>query len=322
MDNAAKRLLVPLAIANLVVNIGIVVTGGAVRLTGSGLGCPTWPRCTDESYVPHGELGMHGAIEFGNRLLTFAVAAVALLTFLAAWRSGDRRARLLALLVGLYIPAQAVIGGITVLTDLNPWVVSLHFLSSMVIIGLCVVLLDHLRGPVRTAAAPRARQLAWGAFALGWVVLYLGTVVTGSGPHSGDLDSRRTGLDPQVMSHVHAWVVYALVAVTLALVVVAVRGGHRHLLHATLALLAVEVAQGVIGFVQYFNDLPEWLVLLHMLGAALTAAVIAWVVLAARARRPSRAGRPGGAGRPGRLSGAAQPQISASTATATNSSER
>jgi len=279
-----RRWLVVFAWANLVANIGIVVTGGAVRLTGSGLGCPTWPRCSDDSYVPHGELGLHGAIEFGNRMLTFAVGAIAIAAFVAAWRSGDRRARLLTLLIGLYIPAQAVIGGITVLTDLNPWVVSFHFLSSMVIIGLCVLLLDHLLAGHRVAAGPRTRGLAWTVFALGWVVLYLGTVVTGSGPHSGDLDSKRTGLDPQVMSHVHAWAVYVLVAATVAVLVVARRTGRPLLASATAALLALEVAQGVVGFWQYFTDLPELLVATHMLGAALTSAAITWVVLAARAR--------------------------------------
>lgn len=284
MTAVTRRWLVGFAWANLVANIGIVVTGGAVRLTGSGLGCPTWPRCSDESYVPHGELGLHGAIEFGNRLLTFAVGAIAIAAFVAAWRSRDRRARLLALLIGLYIPAQAVIGGITVLTDLNPWVVSFHFLSSMVIIGLCVMLLDHLLAGPRVAAGPRTRGLAWAVFALGWVVLYLGTVVTGSGPHSGDLDSKRTGLDPQVMSHVHAWAVYVLVAATVAVLVVARRTGRPLLQSAAGALLALELAQGVVGFWQYFADLPELLVATHMLGAALTSAAITWVVLAGRAR--------------------------------------
>ena len=283
VDAAAPSLLVPLAWANLVANIAIVLTGGAVRLTGSGLGCPTWPRCTEESYVPHGELGMHGAIEFGNRMLTFAVGVVALMTFLAAWRSGDRRARTLALLVGLYVPAQAVIGGITVLTDLNPWVVAFHFLSSMVIIALCVMLLDHLVSPARAAAGRRTRTLTWSAFGTGWVVLYLGTVVTGSGPHSGDLDSRRTGLDPQVMSHVHAGAVYLLVALTIAVLVAAVRVGNRPVRDAAVALLLLELAQGAVGFTQYYLDLPELLVLLHLLGAALTSAALAWLVLAGRA---------------------------------------
>ena len=116
MNGTAPHLW-PLAIANLLANIGIVVTGGAVRLTGSGLGCPTWPRCTDESYVAHGELGLHGAIEFGNRLVTFLLAAVAIATFVAAWKYGRRPVVRLAFVLGLGVPAQAVVGGITVLTE-------------------------------------------------------------------------------------------------------------------------------------------------------------------------------------------------------------
>ncbi|HEY0642199.1 MAG TPA: COX15/CtaA family protein, partial [Nocardioides sp.] len=155
------RWLWPLAVANLLANIGIVVTGAAVRLTDSGLGCPTWPRCSDQSYVAHGELGIHGVIEFGNRTLTFLLAAIAVLCFLAALGARHRRATRLALVIGLGIPLQAVIGGITVLTDLNPWIVSGHFLLSMAIIMVCVALLDELRSPDRGVAPPLPRALAW-----------------------------------------------------------------------------------------------------------------------------------------------------------------
>jgi cytochrome c oxidase assembly protein subunit 15 len=286
-----RRALVPLAWANLVANIGIVITGGAVRLTGSGLGCPTWPRCTDESYVPHGELGLHGAIEFGNRLLTFVLVVIAIACWVAALLpvlrdrlDADRRPLVLSTVIALGIPAQAVIGGITVKTDLNPWVVALHLLVSMAIIGVCVVLVDHVVGRPRPAARPRTRLLSWLVLGVGWVVLYLGTVVTGSGPHSGDLDSRRTGLDPQVMSHVHAWAVYALVALTVVVLLLAIRAGDHAVRRAAVALLAVELAQGVVGFTQYYLDLPELLVLLHMLGAALTSAGITWLVLMGRER--------------------------------------
>ncbi|WP_107774315.1 COX15/CtaA family protein [Nocardioides sediminis] len=287
----ALRLAWPLALANLVANIGIVITGGAVRLTGSGLGCPTWPRCTEDSYVAHGELGIHGAIEFGNRMLTFVLVALAvalwvvmLVGLVRTWH-GERAWRpfWLATTIALGIPAQAVIGGVTVHTDLNPWIVSLHLLVSMAIIGVCVVLLDELRGPRRDAST-RLVPLVWAVFAVTWVVLYLGTVVTGSGPHSGDLDSRRTGLDPQLMSHVHAAAVYLLLALTLGLAVAARRVGTPTLASATVLLLVLEVAQGVVGFVQYFTDLPELLVGIHMLGAAVISASATWVVLAARAR--------------------------------------
>jgi heme a synthase len=293
--HAPARTLVRLAWANLVANIAIVVTGGAVRLTDSGLGCPTWPRCTDESYVVHGELGLHGAIEFGNRTLTFVLVVIAVACWVAALlpvlrdRDGaDRRPLLLATVVALGIPAQAVIGGVTVHTDLNPWVVALHLLVSMAIVGVCVVLVDRLVGRPRAWALPGSRRAALATFAVGWVVLYLGTVVTGSGPHSGDEDSRRTGLDPGTVSHVHAWAVYALIALTVATLVLARREGNLPLRSAALALVAVECVQGVIGYTQYFLDLPTALVLLHMLGAALTAAALAWVAISTRAHRPPR----------------------------------
>jgi cytochrome c oxidase assembly protein subunit 15 len=279
-----------LAVANLVVNVLIVVTGGAVRLTASGLGCPTWPRCTDESYVPRGALGVHGAIEFGNRMLTFLVTAVAVLCILAAWRSGNRLVFRLALGVASIVPAQIVIGGITVLTDLNPWVVAFHLLVSMLIIQICVWLVvevadwspPYAPGSADPERQQRVRRLAWLLYAVAWLVLYLGTVVTGSGPHAGDGGAERTGLDPQVFSHVHAVAVYLLVALTFGLVFAARRGGATGVESAALVLLAVEVGQGVVGFTQYYLDLPVGLVALHMLGAALTSAAVAWVVLAAR----------------------------------------
>lgn len=278
-----RRFAWPLAVANLVANIGIVVTGGAVRLTDSGLGCPTWPRCTEESYVPHGALGVHGAIEFGNRMLTWVLAAVAIATFLSLWRSDRARATRLAAIVAVGVPAQGVVGGITVLTDLNPWIVSLHLLLSMAMIGVCVLLLDELRGPAREATG-RLRRMAWLVLGTTWLVLYLGTVVTGSGPHSGDLESRRTGLDPQLMSHVHAAAVYALLAFTLGLVLVAQRQGATVVRNAAGVLLVLELAQGLLGFVQYFTDLPEILVGLHMLGAALISAAVTWTLVSTIAR--------------------------------------
>ena len=280
------RMLWPLAVANILANIGIVVTGAAVRLTGSGLGCPTWPRCTDESYVAHPSMGIHGAIEFGNRMLTWVLVVLAVLLLVAAWRSGRRTATWLSLVVALGIPAQAVVGGITVLTDLNPWIVSIHLLISMAIIMVCVGLLDHLRSPTRTAAPVPHRALGWAVMVVGWVVLYLGTVVTGAGPHAGDADAPRSGLDPALFAHVHAISVYVLVAVTVALLVLAVRSRDRWLTVVTSAVLALELLQGVIGWSQYFLDLNEWLVALHMLMAALLAAGFARVW---RATRPHSA---------------------------------
>jgi cytochrome c oxidase assembly protein subunit 15 len=281
------RALWPLAVANLVANIGIVVTGGAVRLTGSGLGCPTWPRCTDESYVPHGELGVHGVIEFGNRTLTFLLAAIAIGCWVAALQARradrtDTRPFWLSTVIALGVPAQALIGGVTVLTDLNPWVVSFHLLVSMAIIGVCVWLLDELRGPARDGSAAGVRRLAVLLFAAGWLVLYLGTVVTGSGPHAGDTDSPRNGLDPLQLSQLHADAVFLFLGLVAGLALVATGVARR----AAVGLLVVSLAQGTIGFAQYFTDLPILLVGIHLLGAALVAAAMTWALLATRERAP------------------------------------
>ena len=190
--------LVRLGWATLLANVGIVLTGGAVRLTGSGLGCPTWPRCTDRSFTPHGALNLHSAIEFGNRTLTFVLTVIAVATFVSAWQSGRRELRRLALLLALSVPAQAVLGGVTVLTDLNPWVVSFHLLFSMGIISLAVLYLWRIDEPSVSTSyqPPRLTALAWTTYAAGWVVLALGTIVTGSGPHAGTSRPRATGSTP------------------------------------------------------------------------------------------------------------------------------
>jgi heme a synthase len=272
--------------ASLVANIGIVLTGGAVRLTSSGLGCPTWPRCTRHSLTPHGALSYHQAIEFGNRTLTFVLTAVAVVTLVAAWRSGRRDLRVLAVLMALGIPAQAVLGGITVLTDLNPWIVSLHLLVSLAIVSTAVLYLWRIDRPAgRESADPPSPLLwlAWSTYAVAWVVLYLGTVVTGSGPHAGDASAPRNGLDPRDVSQLHADLVFLLVGLTLALLlvvrVVPSTAGQRR---AVLVLLLVEVGQAVVGFVQYLTDLPVGLVELHLLGASLLVATVTWVLLEVR----------------------------------------
>jgi cytochrome c oxidase assembly protein subunit 15 len=277
------RFVRPLGWATLVANCGLVVTGGAVRLTGSGLGCPTWPRCTDKSFRPHGELDLHEAIEFGNRMLTFVLTAIAVATFVAAWRTGRRDLRLLALVLGLGIPAQAVVGGMTVLTDLNPWVVSFHLLCSMAIIGLAVLFLRRIDQPAPDVATGGVVALAWVAFAAAWVVLYVGTVVTGSGPHAGDVDAPRNGLDPLQVSQLHADAVFLFVGLTIGLLLaVHAVGGTAEAKRAVAVLLVIELGQGAVGFVQYFTDLPELLVGFHMLGAALISAAVTWALLAVR----------------------------------------
>jgi heme a synthase len=266
-----------LALANLVANGAIVVTGGAVRLTGSGLGCPTWPRCTDESFVATPELAGHGAIEFGNRLLTVVLAAVAIATVVAVFRSARRDLRGLAVASFLGIPAQALLGGVTVLTGLNPWTVAAHFLVSSGLVALTTVLWLRSREPGVGSLLVRRpfALLVTGTAAATAAVLVLGTVVTGSGPHSGDQFSVRTGFDPALVSHVHAAAVWVTIGATLGCVWL-LRS------RAAVVLLAVEVVQAAIGLSQYHLGLPVLLVGLHLLGAALSVAAVTNLALSVR----------------------------------------
>jgi cytochrome c oxidase assembly protein subunit 15 len=279
-----------LALASVVANSAIVVTGGAVRLTASGLGCPTWPRCTSTTYTPTAEYAAHGVIEFGNRLLTFVLLAVVLATTIAVWRQRPVRPgmRRLAVLVLLGIPAQAVLGGITVLTGLNPWTVMGHLLLSMVLIGLATVLHQRAREgdlPPRPVVSLPVRRLAFGLLVLTGMALALGTVVTGSGPHSGDPEAGRTGFDPELVSRLHADAVIALVALTVVLLLLLRRQrADARLRRAVAVLLAVELAQGTIGYVQYFTGLPVLLVGAHLVGACLVLIAAVRVVLATRDR--------------------------------------
>jgi heme a synthase len=280
-----------LALANVVANGAIIVTGGVVRLTGSGLGCPTWPRCTEESFVTTPELAGHGVIEFGNRLLTFVLTAVAVALLVAVLRSPRRDLRPLAVLAFLGIPAQAAIGGVTVLTGLNPWTVAVHFLVSVVLTAVATVLWLRSREP--GVGQPLVRRpialLVAGIAAVTGAVLVLGTIVTGSGPHSGDVDANdvptgdRMGFDIELVSQLHADVVFLLVGLTIALLVALyATDAPGRVRRAARDLLAIQLLQGGIGFVQYFTHLPVVLVLLHMLGAVLVTVWTARLVWSVR----------------------------------------
>ncbi len=274
------------AVVSLIMNIVIVVTGGLVRLTGSGLGCPTWPGCTEDSYVSHPQLGIHGAIEFGNRLLTLVLVAAAVLTFVSAllYKENGRPRPDLRWLTGglaLGIPLQGVIGGIAVRTQLNPYVVGLHFLLSMVLIALAVWLVRktwHL-APAR---ASRPSVIATRvAFVLLWLAVWLGTLVTGSGPHAGDENAPRNALDGMLLTRLHTSVVYATVAASVICFVL-LRS------RAVLLLLLVELVQVAIGIAQYQTGLPIWLVAMHLLGASLAIAAVTNLMLSVSRRSMSR----------------------------------
>jgi cytochrome c oxidase assembly protein subunit 15 len=282
------RTLRRLAIASLVSQIGIVVTGGAVRLTGSGLGCPEVPRCTQDSLVPTPELGIHGFIEFGNRLLTLVLVAIATATLLAVLRTlhSDRPRRDLlvpAVVLLLGVPVQAVIGMVTVWSTLNPWVVMLHFMCSAALIAVATIL---VRRAQRAAGAepveidsPWLRRLATVMLVAAFGTVYLGTVVTGTGPHAGDRESPRTGLELESVAQLHVHAVCLLLGLSLGLLFAArAVGSPGRTARAALVLVGVELGQGAVGVVQYVLDLPVLLVGLHMLGAALlvAAAVDAW----------------------------------------------
>lgn len=267
------------AIANLVVNVGIVVTGGAVRLTNSGLGCPTWPRCTDSSYIATKEMGIHGVIEFGNRTLTGVVGFIALAAVLLAWRLHRKDQLRWALGVLAGIAVQGIVGGATVRLRLNPWVVGMHFLLSIALIAVAYGLVRSTAPPAAPGqpASRGARTLAWVTVAASAAVLVVGVMVTGAGPHSGDTGAARNSFDPEQISQIHADLVFLLVGLSIAAVLL-LPG------RAPKILLGVVLGQGLIGFIQYFTDLPRLLVGAHMLGACLVwiATLGLWWSVAAR----------------------------------------
>lgn len=265
----------------------IIATGGAVRLTGSGLGCPTWPTCTPESLVPTAEMGIHGIIEFGNRMMTGLVGIIAgiLLLLLLRIRRERRDLFTLALIVVLGIVAQAIVGGITVWTGLNPFIVGFHYVASLLLVCICAAFL------VRMHQAPGPRQLAVPrGFAITAHVTTLvlaltivfGVLTTGAGPHSGDKDSGRNGFNAELLEHVHAWPGYALLALAVALLGIAwVKNLQpRRWLIALLGVILVQVA---VGLFQARNGLPEWAVGTHMVLAALAAATMTVVILRLKA---------------------------------------
>lgn len=276
----------------LAAQVLLVTTGGAVRLTGSGLGCPTWPKCTADSIVNTPEMGIHGVIEFGNRMLGGVLAILAILAFLMVVKLLRTRRDLfwLAFAAGLGVPFQAVLGGITVLIKLTWWVVGLHFITSIVLVALTTVFLVR----VYAVPGPRVRAVpgwyavtAYVTSVVVGITIVLGIVTTGTGPHAGDPKTPRTGLNPEIIEHVHSIPAYATFALTLVLVVGAWRIAATPVHRLTLLLLGVELVQIAVGVIQSNTGLPGILVGIHMTLAATLAAVMTAVVMSlTAARRP------------------------------------
>ncbi|MBO1285193.1 heme A synthase [Streptomyces albidoflavus] len=279
------------ALTALVMAVVIVVTGGAVRLTGSGLGCPTWPKCTEDSLTSTREMGLHGAIEFGNRMLTYVLCAAVGWAIIAARSAKPRRRALTRLGWAQFwvVMGNAILGGIVVLVGLNPYTVAAHFLLSTALIALATVMWQRTREgdePARPLVGRPLRQLVQVMVAVTALLIAVGTVVTGAGPHAGDSsDVPRMPLDWEMVSRVHAVLAWVVVALAFALwFVLKAVDAPAGPLARTREFFVILLLQGAIGYVQYLTDLPEILVGLHMLGSCLVWIGVVRLLLALRER--------------------------------------
>ena len=267
----ASRVLSPASGFLLFAQAAIVVTGGAVRLTGSGLGCPTWPECTPGSYTPKPyqvEEQVKVWIEFGNRLLTFVLVLAAITVLISVLAAGRKDLRGLALGQVLGILGQGILGGITVLTGLHPATVAAHFLLSIILIaGATSLRAQRFTSLEKQEAAPLVKKIATAHLAVSFLVLFLGTLVTGSGPHAGDATAERFPFDLRTMAWLHADAVIALFGITFGLFVV--HGISAHTKKRLKIFVAIALSQGLIGYVQWYLDLPELMVGLHLVGSTL-----------------------------------------------------
>ena len=268
-----------ISLANLIAQSGIIVTGAIVRLTGSGLGCPTWPDCTPGSLIPvAGQVeGFHKYIEFGNRTLTFLVLAISIALFVFSLINEKRNIILWSFLPLIGTLLQAVLGGITVLTGLNPFTVMAHFLLSIILVGISVKIYNYFNDKRISKSLPKIVDNYVKIVTLvGFAVITLGTITTGSGPHSGDEIAARFNLDLRVIAWLHADTVLLFVGLIIGLLVITkLNAESDHLYKTTRTLFVICLLQGFIGYVQWFNDLPWVLVSLHVIGA-----VITWIAIA------------------------------------------
>jgi cytochrome c oxidase assembly protein subunit 15 len=282
--------------ASLISQVLIVVTGGVVRLTGSGLGCPTWPKCTSESLITTPEMGIHGIIEWANRMLTFVLALVAILTFVAIVRLGKQLRKGLfapALILGLGIPAQAVLGGFTVLTKLNPWFVGAHFVLSGYMIAVASVLVWRAIASEHTPVSPIMWSMANGIAVVGAIAVVVGVLVTGAGPHSGDAASVRNGLDLEVWQHFHSYPAYLMLTLVIMQLGLMIRRDGKAFgsfqSKVLTGLLAVTVLQAIVGVAQARLGVPPLLVGIHMLGAASLCSLLTFQWLVVRGKPVAQA---------------------------------
>ena len=279
-------------LANLVAQSAIVVTGAVVRLTGSGLGCPTWPECVEGSYVPvaRQEESWHKLVEFGNRLLTFAVGIIAILALIAVIIYTVRRVRSGApirysiLLLGIApligTCAQAVLGGITVLTGLHPATVGMHFLVSIALIAAAVALVARSRDagdtPIEFLVGKPVRMFTWAMITVTALVVILGVITTGSGPHSGDAESElRFPFDPRTVSWLHADLVFLFIGMLIGyLIMIRLTKAPASTWKIARLLIILTIVQASVGYLQYFTGLPVLVVTVHV-----TLAVLLWITI-------------------------------------------
>lgn len=290
------------ALAALVMSVVIVVTGGAVRLTGSGLGCPTWPKCTDDSLTTTSAMGFHGVIEFTNRMLTYVLCAAVGWAIIAARSEKPWRRDLTRLGWAQFwiVMSNAILGGVVVLVGLNPYTVAAHFLLSTALITVAAVMWQRTRegsGAPRPLVGKAVQQLVWCLVAAAVVLIALGTVVTGAGPHAGDSSEvDRMHVSWENVAKLHAVLAWIVVTLTFALwFVLKAVDAPRGPLDRTRDLFLILLGQGVIGYVQYFTDLPEALVGLHMFGSCLVWIGVLRVLLSLRERPGVAADLPGSA---------------------------
>ncbi|WP_416485205.1 COX15/CtaA family protein [Streptomyces sp. CL12] len=287
------------ALIALVMSVVIVVTGGAVRLTSSGLGCPTWPECTDGSLTPTQALSYHSAIEFGNRMLTYVLCAAVGWAIIAARSQKPYRRGLTRLGWAQFwlVMGNAVLGGIVVLVGLNPYTVAAHFLLATALTTVAAVMWQRTR---EGDAAPRPLvgkavvQLVWFLVVAAVLLIAVGTVVTGAGPHAGDSsDVQRIPIDWETVAKLHAVLAWIVVTLTFALwfILKAVDAPPGPLAR-TRELFLILLSQGAVGYIQYFTHLPELLVGVHMLGSCLVWIGVLRVLLALRERPETELGVP------------------------------